>query len=55
MTSNGKAMPPLGATGANDCTAATSLHADTKAVRTLATNNRGLKSAFHDPAYLKKV
>jgi len=49
MTSNGKAMTPLGTTGANDCATPTSLHADAKAVCTLATDDGRLISAFHNP------
>jgi hypothetical protein len=54
MASNGKAMAALGTAGADDRTATTGFHADTKAVRALAANNRRLISAFHDPACLLK-
>jgi hypothetical protein len=53
MASNGQAMTTLGTAGTNDCATTTSLHADAKAVRALAANNRGLKSAFHFPLPVK--
>lgn len=46
--SNGETMATLGATGANNRATTTGLHADEKAVGTLAANNGGLISTFHD-------
>jgi len=39
MTSNGEAMAALGTTGTDNRATATGLHANTKAVRALATND----------------
>jgi len=39
MASHGEAMPPLGAAGTNNRSAASGLHTDTKTVRALATDN----------------
>lgn len=41
-------MTTLGATGTNDGTATRSTHANEEAMGTLATNDGGLVSTFHD-------